>query len=238
MLKKQNSVILRLIAAILLCALVLTGCMDSETVFHEQTTSGDLIQDPPQNVLPESSPTESTTTVHIHTFTDATCTLAKTCSVCSLTDGEPLGHNWTPATCTSPMTCETCGQTEGSPMEHLWKNATCTTPSTCKYCGQTTGTTIDHNWKDATCTTAATCIACGKTKGSAALHRYSHGTCTKCGKKDPSYDENNSSMVWIPTNGGKKYHTRSSCSNMKNPKKVTLSKAKQLGFTACKKCYR
>lgn len=44
-------------------------------------------------------------------------------------------------------------------------------------------------------------------------------------------------MVWIPTHGGKKYHSKSSCSNMKDPEKVTLSEAKAEGFTACKKCY-
>ena len=44
-------------------------------------------------------------------------------------------------------------------------------------------------------------------------------------------------MVWVPTHGGKKYHSKSSCSNMKDPEKVTLSEAKAEGFTACKKCY-
>ena len=44
-------------------------------------------------------------------------------------------------------------------------------------------------------------------------------------------------MVWVPTHGGKKYHSKSTCSNMKDPEKVTLSKAKAEGFTACKKCY-
>jgi hypothetical protein len=47
-----------------------------------------------------------------------------------------------------------------------------------------------------------------------------------------------STTVWIPTNGGKKYHSKSTCSNMKNPKKVTLSEAQKEGFTACKKCYK
>ncbi len=42
--------------------------------------------------------------------------------------------------------------------------------------------------------------------------------------------------VWIPTNGGTKYHASSSCSNMKAPKKVTLEYAKSHGYTACKKC--
>ena len=45
-------------------------------------------------------------------------------------------------------------------------------------------------------------------------------------------------QVWIPTHGGKKYHSKSSCSGMKDPEKVSLSTAKQRGFTACKKCYR
>lgn len=44
--------------------------------------------------------------------------------------------------------------------------------------------------------------------------------------------------VWIPTHGGKKYHSKSTCSNMKDPEKVTLSEAKAQGFTACKKCYK
>lgn len=44
-------------------------------------------------------------------------------------------------------------------------------------------------------------------------------------------------MVWIPTHGGKKYHSKSSCSGMKEPEKVTLSEAKKQGYTACKKCY-
>ena len=50
-------------------------------------------------------------------------------------------------------------------------------------------------------------------------------------------DEGGSStMVWIPQTG-KKYHSKSSCSNMKNPSEVTIEKAQKLGFTACKKCW-
>ena len=44
-------------------------------------------------------------------------------------------------------------------------------------------------------------------------------------------------MVWIPTNGGTKYHSRSSCSNMDNPREVTVSEAQTLGFSPCKKCH-
>lgn len=43
--------------------------------------------------------------------------------------------------------------------------------------------------------------------------------------------------VWIPTNGGTKYHSKSTCSGMKDPIRVDLSVAKANGYTACKKCY-
>lgn len=49
-------------------------------------------------------------------------------------------------------------------------------------------------------------------------------------------DDDMELMVWIPKSGHK-YHSKSSCSGMKNPSKVTLETAKSLGFTACKKCY-
>ena len=61
-------------------------------------------------------------------------------------------------------------------------------------------------------------------------------TTTKKTTTTQSYDDNQSGYVWIP-NSGKKYHSHSGCSNMKNPSKVTLSEAKSLGFTACSKCW-
>ena len=42
--------------------------------------------------------------------------------------------------------------------------------------------------------------------------------------------------VWI-SNTGSKYHSRSSCSNMKNPSQVTLEDAQAMGYTPCKKCH-
>lgn len=44
------------------------------------------------------------------------------------------------------------------------------------------------------------------------------------------------SMVWIPKSG-KKYHSNSNCSNMKNPSQVTVSQAISAGYTPCSKCY-
>lgn len=46
-----------------------------------------------------------------------------------------------------------------------------------------------------------------------------------------------SQQVWIPTNGGTKYHSRSSCSGMKDPIQVDLADAEAQGFTPCKKCH-
>lgn len=43
-------------------------------------------------------------------------------------------------------------------------------------------------------------------------------------------------MVWVPSSGSK-YHSRSSCSGMKNPSEVTLSKAESMGYTPCKRCH-
>ena len=43
-------------------------------------------------------------------------------------------------------------------------------------------------------------------------------------------------MVWIPKSG-KKYHSTPSCSNMKNPSEVTLSKAIESKYEPCSKCH-
>lgn len=42
-------------------------------------------------------------------------------------------------------------------------------------------------------------------------------------------------MVWIPRTGSK-YHSKSTCSNMKNPRQVTISEAIRLGYEPCSKC--
>ncbi|NLP21692.1 MAG: hypothetical protein GX368_02625 [Erysipelotrichaceae bacterium] len=49
--------------------------------------------------------------------------------------------------------------------------------------------------------------------------------------------EYNDWLVWIPVHGGTKYHSKSSCSNMKDPIQVTIEEAEAWGFTPCKKCY-
>ncbi len=43
-------------------------------------------------------------------------------------------------------------------------------------------------------------------------------------------------MVWIPESGSK-YHSKASCSGMKNPTEVTESKAISMGYEPCKRCH-
>ena len=52
----------------------------------------------------------------------------------------------------------------------------------------------------------------------------------------PKVTKSSSYMVWIPTNGGKKYHCKETCSGMIKPKLVTVEEAKRLGFDACGRC--
>ena len=45
-----------------------------------------------------------------HTWTAASCTEPRTCSVCSATDGNPLGHDWSDWTVTNEATCTEKGE--------------------------------------------------------------------------------------------------------------------------------
>lgn len=140
------------------------------------------------------------TEVHVHTFSDATCTEAAKCS-CGVTSGEALGHDYKAATCTTPETCTRCGVTNGSVLEHIYKDATCTDPKTCTLCGEKSGEALGHDYKEATCTEAKTCNRCGGTSGKALGHKYDdnisviilptynqagkyNGVCTRCQKND------------------------------------------------------
>ena len=101
---------------------------------------------------------------------------------------------------------------------------------------ENTETTIHvHDFKEATCDYPKTCLVCGETEGEASKHNYINGSCSSCGREDPNYVREE--MVWIPTNGGTKYHTRSSCSQMENPLYVTKSEAISRGFSPCGRCY-
>ncbi len=122
--------------------------------------------------------------------------------------------------------------------EHVYIDATCTAPSVCIDCGDTVGEALGHDFADADCTSPKRCKRCGETLGEKAEHTYVDGKCSVCGQSDPEYKaQPNDVMVWIPTKGGKKYHSRADCSNMDDPDYVTLSEAIALGFEACKRCH-
>lgn len=91
-----------------------------------------------------------------------------------------------------------------------------------------------HSYTGATCTSPAAC-SCGATQGSPNGHNFTDGSCVSCGMADPDYQQ--TINVWIPTNGGKKYHKNASCSNMKDPEAVTQTTAEARGFEPCKKCF-
>ena len=48
-------------------------------------------------------------------------------------------------------------------------------------------------------------------------------------------DADEGPLVWVPRSGSK-YHSKSNCSGMKNPRQVTLAEALSCGFTPCKRC--
>ena len=142
--------------------------------------------------------------------------------------------NQTELESTTPTNETTTAPTTEPPHTHNFNAATCTAPKTCS-CGATEGEANGHNWKDATCSDPKICTVCGTTSGLTAGHNFSNGKCTTCGKADPDY--NHETMVWIPTNGGTKYHTHAGCSNMEDPEQVTQSEAESRGFTPCKRCH-
>ena len=63
---------------------------------------------------------------HKHSWVEATCENAKTCSECGKAQGEALGHTWAAATCATPKTCTVCSATEGTALEHTYRNNKCT----------------------------------------------------------------------------------------------------------------
>lgn len=53
-----------------------------------------------------------------------------------------------------------------------------------------------------------------------------------------NYESSGDETVWIPIHGGKKYHSKSTCSNMITPCLVYEVDAPLLDFGPCGKCYK
>ena len=116
-----------------------------------------------------------------HTWTDATCTAAKTCSVCGATEGEPLAHTPGEAVKENEQTAD-C--TKGGSYDLVVRCTKCDAVISTEH---KTTEPKDHTWTDATCTAAKTCSVCGTTEGKALGHDYRKGKCSRCGAADPDY---------------------------------------------------
>lgn len=113
----------------------------------ETTKAPDTTKEPETTKIPESTKAPETQPIHIHSFTDATCTTPRTC-YCGATDGSAKGHIWNEATCNAPKTCSACKITEGLALAHVWKDATYSSPKTCTLCGKTEGNPLDVPGKE------------------------------------------------------------------------------------------
>ena len=122
--------------------------------------------------------------LHIHNWTEASCTAPTTCTICGATEGTANGHRWNDATCTEAQTCSVCG-TEGQPaLGHAVKAVTCTEPSTCTRCGETIAPAPGHDWAEATSEKPKTCLRCGLTEGKPLPSPKPEPAKKKPGKKD------------------------------------------------------
>ncbi len=127
---------------------------------------------------------------HSHEWSDATCTEAKSCTVCGLSVGYALGHKADASICTEDSICSVCGIVIREATEHVYSEATCTDAMICQACGNTEGEPLGHDFTEATCTDPMTCINCGITEGEALGHIGGEGggscdeapICERCGE--------------------------------------------------------
>ncbi len=79
---------------------------------------------------------------------EADCENSAVCQDCEKKlDTPALGHKWSDATCEVPKTCSLCGKTEGEPSEHKWENGTCLKPAKCSVCGKENDKTLAEAYK-------------------------------------------------------------------------------------------
>jgi hypothetical protein len=102
-----------------------------------------------------------------HSYADATCSLAKTCTRCGATEGSPLEHEWEDATCIAPKSCARCDATVGEALGeigHSGGTATCLDRAECEHCGARYGELTSHNWEMLDTGVAVGCLESGAVK--------------------------------------------------------------------------
>lgn len=124
-----------------------------------------------------------------HTFSEATCTTAATCSKCGMANGLPTGHSLSKYDCVTGGKCSVC-EAEVSPSRilHQFSSATCTRARVCKRCNAKRGAALGHKYKPATCTEPNICERCNFKMGQPLGHTTSTTVCDRCGKKFYSTD--------------------------------------------------
>jgi len=166
-----------------------------------------------------------------HQWKDADCTTPKTCTLCSATEGEALGHTGGTATCTEKAKCSVCNAEYGEVKGHDFNAATCTDPKICKNCEATDGNALGHafgGWTSngdgthtrvcsndathketkncqggtATCENKATCADCGAAYGSTAGHDWNAWTSNGNGTHTKTCKNNTAHSVTEDCSGG------------------------------------
>ena len=54
---------------------------------------------------------------------------------------------------------------------------------------------------------------------------------------DKKYPKSDGQEVWVPTDGGTRFHSNPTCSGMSYARKLSARNAQTLGFTPCRKCW-
>lgn len=93
------------------------------TVAATEATSREENTSRVENTTKEE-PTSVEVTSHIHSFSKATCTEPGVCA-CGETGEKAIGHSWQSATCTTAKKCVICGITEGNANGHSYSGGEC-----------------------------------------------------------------------------------------------------------------
>ncbi len=87
-----------------------------------------------------------------HSFTEADCTNAPTCTLCGMVNDLPNGHVLKKYHCDRGGECLVCRATvEPSKLVHVFKDPTCTRGYVCRYCGYETGAALGHQIDNGLC---------------------------------------------------------------------------------------
>lgn len=70
-----------------------------------------------------------------------------------------------------------------------------------------------------------------------ALYPESFESTQQFTQKNGNSNTGGTGNVWVPTDGGTKYHSKSTCSGMHNPEKMSEEEAIEEGFSKCGRCW-